>query len=60
MGPYPLVTEDCDNDGIVRQGNKPNRQLSETQVHADVLRVMKQMILDQPFYVMGGANGTSW
>ena len=23
MGPYPVVMEDCDNDGAVRYGNKP-------------------------------------
>lgn len=28
MGPYPVVTKDWDNDGILKCGNKPSHPLS--------------------------------
>jgi hypothetical protein len=49
MGPYPVILEDCDNLGVVRHGNKPCQLLSRTQTHADVLWVLKQYIVCQPF-----------
>ena len=49
MGPYPLTFEDCNNDGVVKHGNKPFRPLSSTQTNADVLQIMKRLILDHPF-----------
>jgi hypothetical protein len=63
MGPYPLTFEDCKNDGVVKHGNTPFRPLSSTQSNADVLRIMKCMILDHPFclkflYVASHSNDT--
>jgi hypothetical protein len=49
MGSYPLTIEDCYNDGVVEHGNTPFRPLSSTQSNADVLWIMKRMILDHPF-----------
>ncbi len=49
MGPYPLTIEDCDNDGVVKHGNTSFRPLLSTQLNADILRIMKRMILDHPF-----------
>jgi hypothetical protein len=49
MGSYPLTFEDCNNDGVVKHGNKPFRPLSSTQMNADVLQIMKGLILDHPF-----------
>jgi hypothetical protein len=49
MDPYPLTIEDCNNDGVVKHGNTPFRPLSSTQSNADVLRIIKRMILDHPF-----------
>ncbi len=37
MGPYLIITEDCDNKGVVRHGNTPHRTLSTNQPHVDVL-----------------------
>ncbi len=51
MGPYPLTIEDCDNDGVVKHGNTPFRPLLSTQSNADVLQIMKRMILDHPFHL---------
>jgi hypothetical protein len=51
MGPYPLTFEDCDNDGVVKHGNPPTRPLSSNQSNADILRIMKQMILEYPFHL---------
>jgi hypothetical protein len=41
MGPYPIMTEDCDNNGVVLHGNKHYRPLSASQTQSDVLQVMK-------------------
>ncbi len=41
MGPYLIMTEDCNNNGVVLHGNSPFCPLSGTQTQADVLRVMK-------------------
>jgi hypothetical protein len=49
MGPYPIILEDCDKLGIVQHGNTPHRSLSITQLHADLLRVLKRYIVKQPF-----------
>ncbi len=51
MGPCPLTIEDCDNDGVVKHGNTPFRPLLSTQSNADILRIMKHMILDHPFHL---------
>ncbi len=51
MGPYPIITEDCDNNGVVLHGSSPFRPLSGTQTQADVLRVMKRLITHQPFII---------
>jgi hypothetical protein len=61
MGPYPVAAIDCDNLGVVRHGNKPQRPLSTTQPQADVLKILKQYIAHQPFaskflYVASHAN----
>ncbi len=37
MGPYPVIIEDCGNDGVVKHGNAPFRTLSSTQTQSDVL-----------------------
>ncbi len=52
MGPYPIMTEDCDNNGVVLHGNKHYRLLSALQTQSDVLRVMKQLITCQPFVIL--------
>ncbi len=31
MGPYPMVAEDCDNNGVVLHGNKPFHPLPRSQ-----------------------------
>ncbi len=49
MGPYPIILEDCDNLGVLQHGNTPYRLLSTTQMHADLLRVLKRYIVKQPF-----------
>ncbi len=51
MGPYPLVIEDCNNNGVILHGNKSSRPVSGSQTQADVLRVMKCLISHQPFAV---------
>jgi hypothetical protein len=42
MGPYPVIIEDCDNDGVVKYGNAPFQTLSLTQTQSDILGVMKK------------------
>jgi hypothetical protein len=49
MGPYPIITEDCYNNGVVLHGNSQFCPLSGTQTQANVLRVMKRLITRQPF-----------
>jgi hypothetical protein len=51
MGPYPIMTEDCNNNGVVLHCNSPFCPLSGTQTQANVLRVMKQLITRQPFII---------
>ncbi len=48
-GPFPMVIEDCDNNGVVLHGNSHSRTLSSTQTQADVLRIVKRLISIQPF-----------
>ena len=45
---YATVTVDCDNKGVVLHGNSPRRALKEKQAQADVLRVFKRLINEQP------------
>jgi hypothetical protein len=52
MGPYPLTIEDCNNDGVVKHGNTPFRPLLSTQSNADVLHIIKHMILDHPQFLV--------
>jgi hypothetical protein len=49
MGPYQLIIEDCDNEGVVKHGNMPYGPVTTTQTQSDVLWVMKQYIIAQPF-----------
>jgi hypothetical protein len=51
MGPYPIMTEDCDNNGVILHGNKHYQQLSSLQTQSNVLHVMKQLITHQPFVI---------
>jgi hypothetical protein len=49
MGLYPVVVVDCDNLGIVHHGNKPWQPLYTTQLQADILKILKRDIANQPF-----------
>ena len=49
MGPYSVIIDDCDNDGMVKHGNALHQTNSSTQTQSEVLRVMKQYIIKQPF-----------
>jgi hypothetical protein len=51
MGPYPIMTEECDNNGVVLHGNKHYRPLSALQTQSNVLRVMKRLITHHPFVI---------
>jgi hypothetical protein len=51
MDPYPIMTEDCNNNGVVLHSNSPYRPLSGTQTQANALRVMKFLITRQPFII---------
>ncbi len=51
MGPFPIVTEDCDSNGVVLHGNSHYRPLPATQTQLDMLRVMKQLITSQLFFL---------
>ncbi len=51
MGPYPIMTEDCNNNGVILHGNSPYRPLSGTLTQADVLCMMKPLITRQPFII---------
>ncbi len=51
MGPFPILTEDCDNNGVVLHGNNISRPLSASQKQADVLRVMKNLIWHHKFFI---------
>ena len=46
MGPFPVLNEDCDNNGVVLHGNDFTKPLPASQKQADVLRVMKGYYLD--------------
>ncbi len=39
MGPYLVIIEDCDNNGMVKHGNAPHQTISLMQTQSDVLRV---------------------
>jgi hypothetical protein len=59
----PLVVVDCDNNGVVSQGNKPLCPFPTNQSHADILCVFKNLISAQSFhvrykYMMSHANDT--
>ena len=47
----PCVGADCDNNGIVSHGNTPHIPLSTNQTQADLLRVFKNLVLNQSFTV---------
>ncbi len=51
MGSYPIMTEDCDNNGVVLHGNKHYRPLSASQTQSNILQVMKRLITCQPFVI---------
>jgi hypothetical protein len=51
MGPYQVITEDCDNNGVVLHGNTHSRPLSASQKQSDVLQVVKKLISRQPFVI---------
>ena len=46
---YPPQSLGCDNKGVVFHGNDPTSELCEKQTQADVLRVLKTLINEQPF-----------
>ena len=51
FGPFPVLTEDCDNNGVVLHGNSFSKPLPASQTQADVLRVMKKLISRQLFTI---------
>ena len=51
IGPFPVLYEDCDNNGVVLHGNKYMNPLPTTQKQADVLRVMKRLIAQHTFTI---------
>jgi hypothetical protein len=51
IGPYPVLNEDCDNNGVVLHGNSYTKPLPASQTQADVLRVMKKLISRQMFTI---------
>ena len=48
-GMIPRVGADCDNNGIVSHGNMPHIPLSTNQTQAELLRVFKNLVLNQSF-----------
>jgi len=48
--PYAPVRIDCDNDGVVKHGNKPRRKLKEKQAQSDILRCFKHQVDHNPFH----------
>jgi len=48
---FQPVQIDCDNDGVVKHGNAPARALKEKQAQADMLRCLKQLVIEQPLVV---------
>jgi hypothetical protein len=51
IGPFPVLNEDCDNNGVVLHGNSFSKPLPASQTQADVLRVMKKLISRQMFTI---------
>ena len=51
FGPFPVLSEDCDNNGVVLHGNSFLKPLLASQTQADVLRVMKKLIARQLFTI---------
>ena len=51
IGPFPVLQEDCDNNGVVLHGNNFLKPLPTSQTQADVLRVMKKLISQQMFTI---------
>jgi hypothetical protein len=51
IGPYPVLNEDCDNNGVVLHGNSYTKPLPASQTQADVLRVMNKLISRQMFTI---------
>jgi hypothetical protein len=51
FGPFPVLSEDCDNNGVVLHGNSFSKPLPTSQTQADVLRVMKKLITRQVFTI---------
>jgi len=50
-GMIPSVGADCNNNGVVSHGNTPYIPLSTNQTQADLLRVFKNLVLNQSFTV---------
>ena len=50
--PFRQVTVNCDNNGVVLNGNDPRSPLPEKQVQADVLRCLKQYVRELPVEVV--------
>jgi predicted RNA-binding Zn-ribbon protein involved in translation (DUF1610 family) len=48
--PCAPVRLDCDNDGVVKHGNKPRRKLKEKQAQSDILRCFKHQVDHNPFH----------
>jgi hypothetical protein len=51
IGPFPVLNEDCNNNGVVLHGNSYSKPLPASQTKADVLRVMKKLISRQMFTI---------
>ncbi len=51
IGLFPVLNEDCDNNGVVFHGNSYSKPLPASQTQADVLQVMKKLISRQPFTI---------
>ncbi len=51
MGPFPILNEDCDNNGVVLHGNSFLKPLPASQKQADVLRLMKRLISGHMFLI---------
>ncbi len=49
IGPFPVLNEDCNNNGVVLHGNSYLKPLPASQTQADVLRVMKKLVSQQMF-----------
>jgi hypothetical protein len=65
MGPYQVIMDDCDNNGVVLHCNTHSQPLSASPKQSDVLRVMKKFISCQPFvikflYVQSHTDDIKW